>query len=67
MWCWAALIAFGAVAVSLYSGLYVWVGLGAGLAITLIVTFAVPRVHSRDETGSQGGGEPTTVGPLSEL
>jgi len=54
MWCWAALIAFGAVIVSLYSGPYVWVGLGAGLAITLIATFAVPRVRSRDEGASAG-------------
>jgi UDP-GlcNAc:undecaprenyl-phosphate GlcNAc-1-phosphate transferase len=66
MWCWAALIAFGAVVVSLYSGLYVWLGLGAGLAITLIATFAVPRVHGRDESRSTGSNEPTSVGPFGD-
>ncbi|MGN6161376.1 MAG: MraY family glycosyltransferase [Marmoricola sp.] len=54
MWCWAALIAFGAVTVSLYSGLYVWIGLGVGLVIALIVTFAVPRVHTRDAGPLEG-------------
>ena len=67
MWCWAALIAFGAVTVSLYSGLYVWVALGAGLVVTLIVTFAVPRVRGRDDGGSTADGEHTPVGSVGDL
>lgn len=52
MWCWAALIAFGAVSVSLYSNLYVWLGLAAGLVVTALVTFTVPRVRAGDELGA---------------
>lgn len=63
MWCWAALIAFGAVTVSLYTGPYLWVGLGAGLALTLVATFAVPRVPSREDglpgSAAAGGSAPS--------
>lgn len=48
MWCWAALIAFGAVVASLYSGVYVWLSLGAGLLFSLAVTFVAPRFQARD-------------------
>lgn len=54
MWCWAALIAFGAVIASLYSGLYVWLGLGAGLVVSLGVTFIAPRVPPREGVAAQG-------------
>lgn len=51
LWCWAALIAFGAVSISLYSTVWVWLGLAAGLVIAVVTTFAVPRVRGGDEQG----------------
>jgi UDP-GlcNAc:undecaprenyl-phosphate GlcNAc-1-phosphate transferase len=45
MWLWAALIAFGAVLVSLYSGPAPWTLLGLGTAGTLALTFLVPRMQ----------------------
>ncbi|WP_028661217.1 glycosyltransferase family 4 protein [Nocardioides insulae] len=44
MWLWAALIAFGSVIMSLYTGPWVWGVLGAWLAVTLVLTFVVPVV-----------------------
>ncbi len=49
MWLWAGLIAFGAVLISLYSGVLTWVALAAGLVTTVALTFLVPRVHRRGE------------------
>jgi UDP-GlcNAc:undecaprenyl-phosphate GlcNAc-1-phosphate transferase len=45
MWLWAALIALGGVAVSLYQSRLVMVGLGVWLAVTVVLTFVVPRVE----------------------
>jgi UDP-GlcNAc:undecaprenyl-phosphate/decaprenyl-phosphate GlcNAc-1-phosphate transferase len=44
MWTWGALVAFGAVLLSLYSGLAAWLVLALGLAVAVGVTFLVPRV-----------------------
>ncbi len=45
MWFWAALIALGGVAVSLYQSRLVLFGLAAWFAITVLLTFVVPRVE----------------------
>ena len=45
MWLWAALIAFGTVLASLYTGPTVWAGLGSMAVITGALTFLLPRVH----------------------
>jgi UDP-GlcNAc:undecaprenyl-phosphate GlcNAc-1-phosphate transferase len=45
MWFWAALIALGSVAVSLYRTRLVLVGLVIWFAITVALTFLVPRVE----------------------
>ncbi|WP_203335970.1 glycosyltransferase family 4 protein [Nocardioides limicola] len=44
MWMWAGLIAFGAVTASLYSGPVMWTGLGVMAAVTVTVTFVLPRL-----------------------
>jgi UDP-GlcNAc:undecaprenyl-phosphate/decaprenyl-phosphate GlcNAc-1-phosphate transferase len=46
MWLWAALIAIGGVAVSLYQSQVVTVALIAWFAMTVLLTFAVPRVDT---------------------
>jgi len=53
IWLWAALVGFGAVLVSLYPGGVTWLVLGSCAAVTVAVTFAVPRVH-RHEAGISG-------------
>jgi len=45
MWLWAALIAFGTVLASLYSGPVVIVALLGGLLLTTLLTFLLPRVR----------------------
>jgi UDP-GlcNAc:undecaprenyl-phosphate GlcNAc-1-phosphate transferase len=45
MWLWAALIALGGVAVSLYQSRIVMVGLAVWSAVTVLLTFVVPRVE----------------------
>ena len=45
MWTWAALVAFGTVIPSLYRGAWVWVALGAGVALTVALTFLLPVLH----------------------
>ncbi|WP_457206552.1 MraY family glycosyltransferase [Nocardioides sp. P5_C9_2] len=42
MWLWAGLVSCGAVLTSLYSGPWMWVGLGAMTALTVALTFLVP-------------------------
>jgi UDP-GlcNAc:undecaprenyl-phosphate/decaprenyl-phosphate GlcNAc-1-phosphate transferase len=45
MWLWAALVAFGTVLASLYSGLWV-VGVVAGMTLlTIVLTFVLPRLR----------------------
>ncbi len=54
MWLWAALIAFGTVLASLYTGPTVWAGLGSMAVITGALTFLLPRVHrQRSVTDSE--------------
>lgn len=45
MWLWAALIAFGTVIVSLYTGPVMWTGLGVATVLTIAATFLLPIVH----------------------
>ena len=45
MYLWAALIAFGAVLVSLYSGPALWALLASAPSATLALTFVVPRIQ----------------------
>jgi UDP-GlcNAc:undecaprenyl-phosphate GlcNAc-1-phosphate transferase len=49
MWMWAALIAFGAVGVSLYSGMLVWSALVGCLIVAGVVTFLLPRLRGPGE------------------
>jgi UDP-GlcNAc:undecaprenyl-phosphate GlcNAc-1-phosphate transferase len=53
MWLWAALIALGGVAVSLYQSRLVLVGLAVWLAVTMVLTFVVPRVERPAWTQSE--------------
>jgi UDP-GlcNAc:undecaprenyl-phosphate GlcNAc-1-phosphate transferase len=45
MWLWAALVALGSVAVSLYRTSLVLVGIGCWFAVTVLLTVVVPRVE----------------------
>ena len=45
MWMWAALIAGGMVLASLYTGRWMWISLGAMLALTVTMTFVLPTVR----------------------
>ena len=46
MWMWAALIAGGMVLVSLYTGPWMWISLGAMSALTVLMTFVLPGCAS---------------------
>lgn len=48
MWLWSAVIAFGAVGVSLYSGPWLWSALAGGLVVAAVTTFVLPRVNRVD-------------------
>ncbi len=50
MWLWAGLIAFGAVLVSLYSGMLTWAVLATLTVLTVLLTFLLPRVQRPGET-----------------
>jgi UDP-GlcNAc:undecaprenyl-phosphate/decaprenyl-phosphate GlcNAc-1-phosphate transferase len=54
MWLWAALIAFGSVFASLYTGPWMWTCLGGGLAATLLLTFLLPKVAPLRVEGETG-------------
>ncbi len=58
MWLWAALIAFGSVLVSLYSGPTVWWGLGAATVAVIAATFLLPRVPA-PHLGTQDADAPS--------
>ena len=45
IWLWAGLIGFGTVLVSLYSGVGTWLALSVWFLVTVVLTFAVPRVR----------------------
>ena len=45
MWLWAALVAFGTVVVSLYTGPLMWISLAAAAVVTIALTFVLPIVH----------------------
>ena len=45
MWLWAALVAFGTVLASLYSGWWVVLALTAMVLVTIGLTFLLPRLH----------------------
>ncbi|GAA5117770.1 MraY family glycosyltransferase [Alloalcanivorax gelatiniphagus] len=58
MWMWAATIAAGAVLVSLYDDPLVWWGLGTMLAVTVAMTFVLPRLNRPPKTGLGDTGLP---------
>ena len=45
LWLWAALVSFGTVAVSLYTGRFMWTMIAAAVAFTIAATFVLPIVH----------------------
>lgn len=45
MWLWAALVGFGSVFASLYTGPAMWGGLSAAVVVTLLLTFLLPKVR----------------------
>jgi UDP-GlcNAc:undecaprenyl-phosphate GlcNAc-1-phosphate transferase len=45
MWIWAGLIAFSTVFASLRTGTVVWIAVGIGFALTLLLTFVLPVLH----------------------
>ena len=56
MWMWAALVAFGTVLASLYTGPWMWISLGVMAVVTVVLTFVLPvvakphlRVHRRPD------------------
>jgi UDP-GlcNAc:undecaprenyl-phosphate GlcNAc-1-phosphate transferase len=60
MWLWAALIGFGSVLASLYTGSWVWMAVVVMVAVTLALTFLLPKVSTPGHP-AQGPlvGEPT--------
>jgi UDP-GlcNAc:undecaprenyl-phosphate GlcNAc-1-phosphate transferase len=46
LWLWAALIAFGTVVISLYTGVLMWAMVVVGFAFTLAMTFLLPVIRS---------------------
>ncbi|PVG83341.1 undecaprenyl-phosphate alpha-N-acetylglucosaminyl 1-phosphate transferase [Nocardioides gansuensis] len=53
MWMWAALVACGAVMVSLYSGRLLWLGLVGMLALVVALTFVLPVLGAPKRVGSE--------------
>ena len=58
MWMWAAIMASGAVLVSLESGALVWVSLVLMLLFAVAMTFVLPRLHRPPKTGLGDTGLP---------
>ena len=52
MWLWAALVAFGAVLISLYASVLSVVVVIVGALLTLALTFALPRLKDIGDTAS---------------
>ncbi len=60
MWMWAALVAFGTVLISLYGdepGM--WVALAAGAAVTVVMTFLLPKLHRPGAPAPEAGIAPS--------
>jgi UDP-GlcNAc:undecaprenyl-phosphate GlcNAc-1-phosphate transferase len=54
MWMWAALVAFGTVLISLYSDeAWMWASVGAMAALTVGLTFVLPRLHRASQPPPQ--------------
>ena len=51
MWMWAFTLATGAVLVSLRDDPWVWWSLGSMLALTVAMTFVLPKLHRPRKTG----------------
>ncbi|QCX28049.1 MraY family glycosyltransferase [Nocardioides jishulii] len=58
MWLWAALISFGAVLVSLYSGVVIAVVMVLATALVIALTFLLPRMPTPHLMGAPLPGEP---------
>ncbi len=58
MWLWAFTLAAGAVLVSLFDDPWVWWSLGSMLALTVTMTFVLPKVHRPRRTGLGNTGLP---------
>jgi UDP-GlcNAc:undecaprenyl-phosphate GlcNAc-1-phosphate transferase len=58
MWMWAFTIATGAVLVSLFDTVWVWWSLGTMLALTILMTFVLPKMHRPPKTGLGNTGLP---------
>lgn len=58
MWMWAFTLATGAVVVSLEDAVWVWFGLATMLAVTILLTFVLPKVHRPRKTGLGNTGLP---------
>ena len=58
MWLWAGLVSCGAVLTSLYSGTWVWLGLGLMSAFTIVLTFLVPVLKKPALLDADAGSEP---------
>ncbi len=55
LWLWAALLSFGAVVISLYTGPLMWTGIGVAVLITIAATFILPIVHRPKEPPADAG------------
>jgi UDP-GlcNAc:undecaprenyl-phosphate/decaprenyl-phosphate GlcNAc-1-phosphate transferase len=58
MWMWAAILASGAVLISLFSGSLVWFSLAAMVAFAIVMTFVLPVLHRPRKTGLGNTGLP---------
>jgi UDP-GlcNAc:undecaprenyl-phosphate GlcNAc-1-phosphate transferase len=58
MWLWAFTLATGAVLLSLFDEMWVWWSLGSMLALTVTMTFVLPKLHRPPKTGLGDTGLP---------
>ena len=58
MWLWAFTLATGAVVISLFDDPWVWWSLGSMLALTVTMTFVLPKLHRPPKTGLGDTGLP---------
>jgi UDP-GlcNAc:undecaprenyl-phosphate GlcNAc-1-phosphate transferase len=45
MWMWAALVAGSTVVISLYTGPFMWSGIGSAAVLTVVLTFLLPKLR----------------------